>query len=115
MIERKLKAYGLEKVVPDEDLLAATYRAFHRSHGLRERFEEMARQFDDEAAAADVPDGLEQRVRAVLAEHADLRWDDAIQLVLDATQLSRVRAEKGKAKKKSGDFTSESDDGARDD
>ena len=35
MIERKLKAYGLEKVVPDNDTLAAAYRAFHRSRGLR--------------------------------------------------------------------------------
>jgi hypothetical protein len=30
--------------------------------------------------------------------------------VLDPTQLSRVRAEKGKAERKSGDFTSDSDD-----
>jgi hypothetical protein len=30
--------------------------------------------------------------------------------VLDETQLSRVRAEKERAKKKSGDFTSDSDD-----
>ena len=109
MIERKLEAYGLEKVVPDDDLLAETYRAFHRSQRLRERFEEMEQQFDKEADAADIPDDLKQRVRAILAEHADLRWDDAIQLVLDETQLSRVRAEKEKAKKKSGDFTSGSD------
>ena len=106
MIERKLEAYGLEKVVPDEDLLAETYRAFHRSQRLRERFEEMEQQFDKEADAADIPEDLEERVRAVLAEHADLRWDDAIQVVLDETQLSRVRAEKEKAKQKSGDFTS---------
>jgi hypothetical protein len=110
MIERKLKAYDLEKMVPADDLLAATYRAFHRSQRLRERFKAMEQQFDKEDATADIPEGLEQRVRAVLAEHADLRWDDAIQVVLDATQLSRVRAEKKRAKKKSGDFTSDSDD-----
>ena len=110
MIERKLEEYGLEKVVPDEDLLERTYRAFHRSQRLRERFKAMEQQFDKEADAADIPDDLEEQVRAVLAEHADLRWDDAIQVVLDATQLSRVRAEKEKAKKKSGDFTSDSDD-----
>ena len=110
MIERKLEAYGLEKVVPDDDLLAETYRAFHRSQRLRERFEEMEQQFDKEADAADIPDDLKEQVRAILAEHADLRWDDAIQLVLDATQLSRVRAEKEKAKKKSGDFTRDGDD-----
>jgi hypothetical protein len=34
-----------------------------------------------------------------------LRWDDAIQIVLDKSQLDRVRVEKQKAKKKSGDFT----------
>src|SRR5262245_58121631 len=31
MIERKLEDYGFEKVVPDDDLLAETYRAFHHS------------------------------------------------------------------------------------
>jgi hypothetical protein len=112
MIERKLQAYGLEKVVPDEDLLAETYRAFHRSQGLRERFEAMAQEFDKEASVADIPEGLEQRVRAVLAEHADLRWDEAIQVVLDQTQISHVRAEKEKAQKKSGDFTSHRDGNA---
>ena len=110
LIERKLGEYGLEKVVPDEDLLADTYRAFHRSQLLRERFKEMEKQFDKEAAEADVPDDLEVRVRTVLAEHTDLRWDDAVQCVVDPTQLSRVRAEKEKAQKKSGDFTSDSDD-----
>jgi len=37
-------------------------------------------------------------LRAILAKHAGLRWDDAIQLVLDRTQLSRLRAEKERAK-----------------
>jgi len=41
MIERKLQAYGLEKVRPDEDLLAETYRAFHRSQELRKKFEQI--------------------------------------------------------------------------
>lgn len=40
-----------------------------------------------------------------LKQHPELRWDDAIQIVLDGTQLDHVRAKKQKAKKKSGDFT----------
>ena len=48
MIERKLKDYGLEKVVPDDDLLAETYRAFHHSQRLREKFEEMEEEFEEE-------------------------------------------------------------------
>jgi hypothetical protein len=109
MIETKLQAYGLGKVIPDDNVLAETYLAFDRSQRLRKKFKEMEQQFDKEAEAADIPEGLEQRVREVLVEHADLRWDEAIQIVLDATQLSRVRDEKEKAQKKSGDFTSHRD------
>jgi hypothetical protein len=105
MIERKLKAYGLKKVIPDDELLAETYRSFHRSQQLRERFEELEEEFEKEDDEIRVPKGLNKRVRAILDKHNDLRWDDAIQIVLDETQLDRVREEKQKAKKKSGDFT----------
>jgi uncharacterized membrane protein len=110
MIERKLKVYGLKKVVPDEDLLAETYLAFHRGEQLREKFEEMQEEFDEEADEIEIPTDLKERVSAVLTEQADLRWDDAIRLVLDETQLDRVRADKEKAKKKSGDFTGGDED-----
>jgi hypothetical protein len=116
MIETKLKAYGLKKVIPKGELLAKTYRAFHRSEQLLVKFEEMEEEFDEKLTAIEIPDGLEEMVRGILAEHDDLRWEDAIRLVLDETQLERVRAEKQKAKKKSGDFTSagEDDETARD-
>ena len=110
MIERKLQAYGLEKVIPDDDLLAETYRAFHHSQELRKKFE----QIRDESKDAEIepPTNLQEQVRAVLNEHDDLRWDDAVQIVLDKTQLDRVRTEKQKAKKKSGDFTDTDEDEA---
>jgi hypothetical protein len=92
------------------DLLEKTYRAFHRSQRLGERFKEMDEEFDKEAAAVEIRKELEERIREVLAEHDDLGWDDAIQLVLDETQLDHVRAEKEKAKKKSGDFTGVGED-----
>ena len=65
----------------------------------------MADAFDKQAAAVAVPEDLEEQIRAVLDENDDLRWDDAVQIVLDETQLEHVRAKKQKAKKKSGDFT----------
>jgi hypothetical protein len=103
MIERKLKDYGLKKVIPDDDLLAEAYQAFHRSQQLREEFEDLEINF--RATKIRVPKDLTKRVRAVLDKHPDLRWDDAIQIVLDETQLDQVRAKKDEAKKKSGDFT----------
>jgi hypothetical protein len=108
MIERKLKDYGLKKVIPDNDVLADAYRGFHRSKELREAFEEMESEFEE--SKVKVPKTLSRQVRAVLKKHPDLRWDDAIQVVLDATQLDHVRAEKQKAKKESGDFTEDEEE-----
>ena len=108
MIERKLKAYGLKKVVPDDDLLGEAYRAFHRSNELREKFEEMESEFEE--SKIKVPKNLKNQVRAILRKHPDLRWDDALKIVLDKTQLDAVRAEKQRAKRKSGDFTGGGED-----
>jgi hypothetical protein len=108
MVERKLKAYGLKKVVPDDDLLEKVYRTFHRSQQLREKFEEIEDDFEE--TKIKVPRDLKKQVRAVLVKHNDLRWDDAIQIVLDKTRLDYVRGEKKKEKKKSGDFTDADDD-----
>jgi hypothetical protein len=106
MIERKLKDYGIKKVIPDDDdLLADAYRAFHRSQQLRSKFEAMRDEFDEHASEVEIPQDLKEQVRAMLDEHSHLRWDEAIQLVLDGTQLDHVQEKKQKAKKKSGDFT----------
>ncbi len=111
-IERKLKAYGLEKVVPDDDVLGEAYLAFHRSNQLRDKFEELESKF--KSTKIKVPADLKKQVRAILDKHNDLRWDDAIHLVLDATQLDQLRAETQKAKEKSGDFTDVDDDEGED-
>jgi hypothetical protein len=109
MIERKLKAHGTKKVVPDDDLLAEAYLAFHASNELREIYEEAEEKF--KASKIKVPRDLKKKVRAILTKHDDLRWDDAIQIVLDETQLDYVRQKKQKAKKESGDFSDNGDDG----
>jgi len=108
MIERKLKAYGIQKVIPDNDMLAEAYQTFHRSQQLREKFEELEEEF--EGTEIEVPEDLHEKVRAVLEEHNDLRWDEAVQIVLDEGLLDDVREKKQKAQKKSGDFTEGSDD-----
>jgi hypothetical protein len=103
MIERKLQDYGLEKVIPDDDLLGRAYRAFHHGQQLRRKFEEIKDGFKE--TEIEVPEDLKERVRALLAQHPDLRWDGAIQVALDAARLDHVRAEKQKAREESGDFT----------
>src|SRR5262249_43549145 len=108
LVERKLRDYGLKKVIPDDDVLAETYRGFHRSDELREEFEDLMATMEE--STIKVPKNLKQKVRAILTEHPDLRWDDALWIVLDATALEDVRAKKQEAKKKSGDFTDAEND-----
>jgi hypothetical protein len=110
MIERKLNDYGLEKVVPDDDMLEAAYRSFHRSRGLRKAFAEIEKGYDAKAKDVTVPKDLQNSVRAILDKHRDLRWDDAVRLVLDKRGIKRVRADKTKARKKAGDFTGVGED-----
>jgi hypothetical protein len=102
MIERKLKDAGLEKVIPNDDLLKETYRAFHQSDELREAFEEIQEGF--KATEITVPKNLHKRVRKILKENPDLRWDDAVRNVLGDT-IDDIQANKQKAKKAAGDFT----------
>jgi hypothetical protein len=111
MIERKLKDYGLQKVIPSDDLLGEAYQAFHHSQQLRGKFEEMAEGFEEveKDTEINVPKNLRKQVRAMLKKHPDLRWDDAIHIVLDK-KLDHVRGEKHKAKAKSGDFTAADDE-----
>jgi hypothetical protein len=108
MIERKLNAYGLKKVVPGDDLLKKTYLAFHRSNELQEKFEKIEEKFKE--STIEVPKDLRIKIGAFLEKNRDLRWDDALKIVLDKTQLDAVRAEKQKAKRDSGDFTGDDDD-----
>jgi hypothetical protein len=109
MIERKLKAHGIKKVIPDDELLDEVYRAFHRSNELRKQFEELESEFEE--SKIEVPKNLTNQVRAILEKSPDLRWDDAVQIVLDEKQLDRVRENKKKQRAKSGNFIDD-DEGA---
>jgi hypothetical protein len=78
LIETKLTAMGITKVVPDPDLLASAYRRACQI-GLLNRA--LAAAADDarlRAAEVDLPDDLVDRVRAYLEEHPEEPWDSAI-------------------------------------
>ena len=102
MIERKLNEHGLTKMVPDDAVLRKTYRAFHRSPKLGEKFKQIEKDF--EATKISVPKDLRDQICTILTKQTKLRWDDAIRIALGAT-LEEVQAKKQEAKEKSGDFT----------
>ena len=112
MIERKLKEHGVEKVVPDDELLEETYRAFHYSNELGEAFEKAQQEF--KASEITVPEDLREQVRKILEQHQGLRWDDAVRSVLGDT-IDDIQEDKEKVKNAAGDFTQTDDDDEEED
>jgi DNA topoisomerase VI subunit A len=89
LIERKLDEHGVKKVIPDDDLLSRTYKAFHKSEELRQAFEEFRDDF--EAEEITVPENLREQVQAILNKYPEFRWEEAVEIVRDEKQLEHIR------------------------
>jgi hypothetical protein len=83
-LERKLKQYGMEKIVPDNEQLAAAYRLFARSHSAEKIMKRELKKFGD--VAVEVPQDIEKQVRLRLIENPTDRWDTALQQIAAAKQ-----------------------------
>jgi RNA polymerase-interacting CarD/CdnL/TRCF family regulator len=66
-IEAKLGQHGIRKIVPDNELLAETYRVFKRSKRVEKIMAEELKKQDDGIIA--VPGDLRKQVVAHLAEN----------------------------------------------
>ncbi len=78
-VERKLRANGVAKIVPDQELLAEMYVGFEKGRRLQKAVEEALDDIDDDFNA---PRDLQQRVRKYLKEHPQERWDKAISAIV---------------------------------
>jgi hypothetical protein len=84
-VEDKLRAHGIEKVIPEQQILATTYRMFVASDRLSDAFEETKNRIieDESAAPIEVPADLEARIRAWLEAVPGITWHRAIRLIVD--------------------------------
>jgi hypothetical protein len=89
-LERKLKEAGVEKIVPDEDLLTEAYIGLERGQRLQEAFEEVEEEIDEELDEEDIeaPDDLRQRVEEILKQRPELRWDAAVAEIVKAEKVA---------------------------
>jgi len=79
-VERKLRENGVEKIVPDQGLLAQVYAGMVRSR----RLEQIVEQIDEiDMEDCEPPEDLERRVRKVLEKHPTIRWDAAVQQIAE--------------------------------
>ena len=80
-IERKLTEHGVQKIVPNDDLLRDAYQLYAKS----KRVEEIVAKAISEIDGGDIiaPDDLSSRVTALLKEHPKLRWDEAVAAIVE--------------------------------
>src|SRR6202048_4160493 len=99
LIEKKLRAHGIKKIVPDKTLLAEAYTEFEKGRRLQERIKKLG---DIEMSGFKAPANLESSVRKHLKEHPDVRWDAALEEIVarSAPQTRPPKAAPGKTKKR---------------
>jgi hypothetical protein len=76
-IERKLKQHGIEKVVPDDAMLADAYRRMRKQARVQARIDELLAEFENEPLPP-VPDDLLGQVEEALSASPALSWDAAL-------------------------------------
>jgi hypothetical protein len=79
-IERKLRENNITKIIPDQDLLAESYRLFKRGQCIEKIVEKELKNLDGDDA--NVPDNLEQCVSEMFAKNPALRWTEAMQRIV---------------------------------
>ena len=77
-ITAKLEQHGVEKVIPDEAVLAEAYRRQHQSHFLDEHFAELVGRSRQHVENLDIPADLKEHVAQRLQDKPALSWNDAV-------------------------------------
>ena len=83
LIDTKVTAMGITKVVPEPDVLAFAYRRSCEIGVLNRALGAAADDARRQAAEIDLPDDLLDHVRAYLREHPEEPWDGAVASLVD--------------------------------
>jgi hypothetical protein len=80
-VERKLEESGVKKVVPESEMLEATYGAMTRSARAKAALQSELDHLKDEAVAA--PKDLMEKVKIHLTMHPVKTWDEAVWAIVE--------------------------------
>ena len=80
-LERKLREHGVEKIIPEEELLGEAYAELEKGRRLAEAI----RKLDGiEIDSGDVPDDLQEQVSKYLKAHPEVRLDAALGAIVES-------------------------------
>jgi hypothetical protein len=83
-IEDKFQQYGVEKLVPDDEVMRRHARRVIEQCLTVKVMDESKKRIAKEAALIPLPENLQQQVEARLADNPAQSWDDAVALVIEA-------------------------------
>ena len=81
-VHGQLEAHGVEKVVPDDETLAAAFQHVRQQSALMEKVRELLQQAETESEIFTTPDDLADQVRDLINGTADC-WVDAIKEIAE--------------------------------
>jgi Topoisomerase 6 subunit A/Spo11, Toprim domain len=87
-LEKKLRANGIAKIVPDPDLLAEAYASMKKG----QRLETAVKKLRIDTTDLKGPKDLRRRVQSLLKEHPALRWDAAVAEIVKQGERKRSRS-----------------------
>jgi DNA topoisomerase 6 subunit A-like protein len=77
-LEEKLEEHGVEKVVPELDMLQEAYRREKQSAYLKDKFEALLKESKEYADGVELPEDLDEKVVDVLKDSPELSWNQAV-------------------------------------
>ena len=77
-LERKLKAHGVTKLIPDAAMLANAYRHAMMLHRINDGLADLVKDARKVSDKATIPTTLARQIKARLAKAPVLAWDDAV-------------------------------------
>ncbi|MGA2313396.1 MAG: hypothetical protein ABSF87_13660 [Xanthobacteraceae bacterium] len=92
LVERKLRANGIAKVIPEDDLLEKTYRQYAIGQTVKTEFHKSRKAVEAKAKKAlKLPHDLKHQVEQMLKQHGDVPWHQAIRFIIDQKSIPRPK------------------------
>jgi hypothetical protein len=77
-IERKLKEYGVEKVIPDDEVIEMHVRRIIKQRLAEQAIAKIADELTELAKTLELPKDLREQIWELLEEKPELPWDEAV-------------------------------------
>jgi hypothetical protein len=81
-VEAALSRHHVRKILPDDDVLEQHARRLIKAAITRDTLASMAKEIDEEANNAELPDDLSDQVLKIFDKHPELSWDAALAQIL---------------------------------